>query len=595
MFNQGPLLSPDTGAGGDAGGDAKRAPRRRGSRGGRGKARTTAKPAAAAGDATPAAPRARSVPARARRKAPAKPSSLPPVSLDQPPEMPPAYAPPLDQAPQGSPADFSDPRAADPTPEISYGSPIQPAAESPAPPAEGTPPASPPIFTPGPPRVGMRPAIIRPAPGRMSFSTGKTRHQFRPSGAGPATGFRPPRPFAPAAPGSPSDGSPAEFDQQSAAPSLEQPIAPAPPASRSQHPHHRGPLAPIVGGPPLGRVPQNQPRQPNQGQQRGQQGEGGQRGGGGGRGGQQGGQRQQPQQRNDQRGNGGRGGGGRGGGGRGGQQGQRPPQFQRPGQQFDPSPVAPLDSFDAGLPSPLPVPTLELPMPDTVPLSPSPISSSDALRSSPMQPPTDADAAALAPFAEDIEIDESLTPVPLKRREPSGRDMLINVVEGEEVRIAVVRRGLLEELYMERSSTESHIGNIYKGRVTNVEPSIQAAFIDFGIGKNGFLHISDLHPQYFPKKHQPRMPQQRRYPQPRPAAPQNPQAAPRPRGRGRANVGKPRRLPACRRPDAISARFVCRINTATARNARARSDTRCPGNGVRFAAYADRRTFTRAR
>src|SRR5436305_777089 len=71
----------------------------------------------------------------------------------------------------------------------------------------------------------------------------------------------------------------------------------------------------------------------------------------------------------------------------------------------------------------------------------------------------------------------------------------------------------LEELYMERSSTESHIGNIYKGRVTNVEPSIQAAFIDFGIGKNGFLHISDLHPQYFPKKNQPpapRMPQQRR-------------------------------------------------------------------------------------
>jgi Rne/Rng family ribonuclease len=63
---------------------------------------------------------------------------------------------------------------------------------------------------------------------------------------------------------------------------------------------------------------------------------------------------------------------------------------------------------------------------------------------------------------------------------------------------------------MERSSTESHIGNIYKGRVTNVEPSIQAAFIDFGIGKNGFLHISDLHPQYFPKRHQPRMPQQRR-------------------------------------------------------------------------------------
>ncbi len=123
---------------------------------------------------------------------------------------------------------------------------------------------------------------------------------------------------------------------------------------------------------------------------------------------------------------------------------------------------------------------------------------------------TSADSAALAPFAEDIEIDDALSQMPPRRRDLTGRDMLINVVEGEEIRIAVVRRGSLEELYMERSSTESHIGNIYKGRVTNVEPSIQAAFIDFGIGKNGFLHISDVHPQYFPKRMQPRMPQQHR-------------------------------------------------------------------------------------
>jgi ribonuclease E len=42
------------------------------------------------------------------------------------------------------------------------------------------------------------------------------------------------------------------------------------------------------------------------------------------------------------------------------------------------------------------------------------------------------------------------------------------------------------------------VGNIYVGRVVNVEPSIQAAFIDFGLEHNGFLHISDLHPRYFP-------------------------------------------------------------------------------------------------
>lgn len=79
------------------------------------------------------------------------------------------------------------------------------------------------------------------------------------------------------------------------------------------------------------------------------------------------------------------------------------------------------------------------------------------------------------------------------------RTMLINVAEGEECRIAILHQGRLEELFMERASTGSHVGNIYKGRVTNVEPSIQAAFIDFGMPKNGFLHISDLQPQYFPE------------------------------------------------------------------------------------------------
>lgn len=81
-----------------------------------------------------------------------------------------------------------------------------------------------------------------------------------------------------------------------------------------------------------------------------------------------------------------------------------------------------------------------------------------------------------------------------------SKEMLINVSEGEECRIALLEDGRLEELYMERSSSTSHVGNIYKGKVTNVEPAIQAAFVDFGLGRNGFLHISDLLPSYFGKK-----------------------------------------------------------------------------------------------
>jgi ribonuclease E len=81
-----------------------------------------------------------------------------------------------------------------------------------------------------------------------------------------------------------------------------------------------------------------------------------------------------------------------------------------------------------------------------------------------------------------------------------AREMLINVAEREECRVAVIENGSLEELYIERASLDSHVGNIYKGKVVNIESGIQAAFIDFGASRNGFLHISDLHPRYFPGK-----------------------------------------------------------------------------------------------
>lgn len=76
--------------------------------------------------------------------------------------------------------------------------------------------------------------------------------------------------------------------------------------------------------------------------------------------------------------------------------------------------------------------------------------------------------------------------------------MVVNDSPGEECRIAILENGRLEQIFAERISTATNVGNIYKGKVVNVEAAIQAAFIDFGEGQNGFLHISDLHPQYFP-------------------------------------------------------------------------------------------------
>ena len=77
------------------------------------------------------------------------------------------------------------------------------------------------------------------------------------------------------------------------------------------------------------------------------------------------------------------------------------------------------------------------------------------------------------------------------------KEMLINMSQSEECRIAIVEDGRLEELYVERASQDNYAGNIYKGRIVNMEPSIQAAFVDFGVGRNGFLHISDVEPQYY--------------------------------------------------------------------------------------------------
>jgi len=77
------------------------------------------------------------------------------------------------------------------------------------------------------------------------------------------------------------------------------------------------------------------------------------------------------------------------------------------------------------------------------------------------------------------------------------QEMLINVAQPEECRIAICEDGVLEELYVERSSQDNYVGNVYKGKIVNLEPSIQAAFVDFGVGRNGFLHISDVEPQYF--------------------------------------------------------------------------------------------------
>ncbi|GIX31101.1 MAG: axial filament protein [Porticoccaceae bacterium] len=70
-------------------------------------------------------------------------------------------------------------------------------------------------------------------------------------------------------------------------------------------------------------------------------------------------------------------------------------------------------------------------------------------------------------------------------------EILINFTAAE-TRVAVVENGLVQEVLVERANRRGLVGNIYKGRVARVLPGMQAAFVDIGLSRSGFLHVSDL-------------------------------------------------------------------------------------------------------
>jgi len=72
-----------------------------------------------------------------------------------------------------------------------------------------------------------------------------------------------------------------------------------------------------------------------------------------------------------------------------------------------------------------------------------------------------------------------------------NEELLINITP-QETRVAVVENGVLQELYLERKTKRGLVGNIYHGKVSRVLPSMQAAFVDIGLDKAAFLHVSDL-------------------------------------------------------------------------------------------------------
>ncbi len=72
-----------------------------------------------------------------------------------------------------------------------------------------------------------------------------------------------------------------------------------------------------------------------------------------------------------------------------------------------------------------------------------------------------------------------------------SKEILINI-EPQEKRVAIVNDGRLEEFYIERPQDKTIVGNIYKGKIEAVLPSLGAAFVDIGLAKKGFLYLSEI-------------------------------------------------------------------------------------------------------
>lgn len=80
--------------------------------------------------------------------------------------------------------------------------------------------------------------------------------------------------------------------------------------------------------------------------------------------------------------------------------------------------------------------------------------------------------------------------------------ILINALQKEEVRVAMVNGQQLYDLDVEVPSREQKKSNVYKGKITRVEPSLEACFVDYGAERHGFLSFKEVSRMYFTEEAQ---------------------------------------------------------------------------------------------
>ena len=78
-----------------------------------------------------------------------------------------------------------------------------------------------------------------------------------------------------------------------------------------------------------------------------------------------------------------------------------------------------------------------------------------------------------------------------------SKKILVDSSQDEEIRVAVTEDGKLDDFEIEFNKKNAVKGNVYLAKITRVEPSLQAAFVDYGANRHGFLPLTEIHPDYF--------------------------------------------------------------------------------------------------
>ena len=78
-----------------------------------------------------------------------------------------------------------------------------------------------------------------------------------------------------------------------------------------------------------------------------------------------------------------------------------------------------------------------------------------------------------------------------------SKKILIDTSSDEEIRVAVTENGKLDDFEIEPKKKNAVKGDVYLAKITRVEPSLQAAFVDYGANRHGFLPLTEIHPDYF--------------------------------------------------------------------------------------------------